>query len=266
MKKNILISTIIMTSLFAPHLIAQNYPIHEKNQFQTIPIKKGESFRLRLGTGFSLSSATNQLEDQFTNHGFGDKYNASYDWFYSGGNDYYPQSTTIPLVAELTLEKKIVGQAWVGLSIGIDPTTGIKGYDRFGTDHSFWQGTFSVGRFLTMKHKSWFLSPQFSFDKSSGKIGFFGGPTFEFNKLDVNNETQSPVITKKIKTGAVVGVRAIIARGLEWFASYRFSAGMPYGQVTNFYQKDDQNFTSVLPAGKINTSHFRTGLAWRIAW
>jgi hypothetical protein len=262
MKESTFLPTLIMTSLFTLHLYGQNHTVNN----QGIHIIKEETFRLRIGGGVAMTSAATHLKSQLSAYGFGDKYNASYDWIYSGGNDYYPQSTTIPLVAELTLEKKIVGQAWVGLSIGIDPTTSIKGYDRFGTDHSFWQGTFSVGRFLTMKHKSWFLSPQFSFDKSSGKIGFFGGPTFEFNKLDVHNETQSHVITKKIKTGAVVGVRAIITRGLEWFASYRFSAGMPYGQVTNSYKDGDRNITTVLPAGRINLNHFRTGLAWRIAW
>ncbi len=262
MKKNFLLFTLITSVLFNTNLFAQSYSGSGSSQTSTISIDKKGDLRLRFGTGFVISRTANQLKEEFTTHGFGDKYNASYDWLYSGGNDFYPQSEVVPLVAELALEKKISQQFWAGFSISFDQPVSVTGYDRHGTDYSFLRGTYSIGRFLTMKHKSWSLSPQFSYDKPASNFGFFGGPVFEFHSLQVRNDTQPSIHAKKANVGVVIGVRARLMRRLEWFASYRFSAGMPYGQVINSYQDNDRNFVSVLPAGTINTNHFRMGLAW----
>ena len=236
------------------------------SQTQTIPMNDKGITRLRIGAGMAISSSASQLEDHLIKSGFGDKVNGKLDWLRDNGNDFYPQSETQPFVVELALERQFSDQVWMGISAGIDRSVSVKGYDRFGTTYSFWNGTYSIGQFVTMKHHSWFLSPQLSFNKEDSKVGLFGGPTIEFHTMSIQYENQRPIQNKQTKIGAVIGARANLGGNWEWFASYRFSSSLPYGRITNSFQNGNDSYTSTLHAGEINLNHFRTGFAYRFLW
>ncbi len=218
--------------------------------------------RLRSGMGVSFSSATCQLKDYLEDNGFGDK---------GSGLEIlpktnFPQSLHAPFIAELTYEYKLGNQFWVGLSVGIDRIIKVEGFDKKGSHTYFLIGSSSFGQYVTIKHFSWFLSPQISADIND-HIGFFGGPILAFQTSGIQWGEENPMQKKKAtKFGTLFGIRLRLVAGLECFAAYRFSSNLHINSTSNTFEYNGIVYTSMLPDKEIKMSHLRAGFTYRIAF
>lgn len=233
-------------------------------QRHEITIQHEKKFRVRFSPGVAISFSVKAMENHFREHGFNDKLNAKMDWLYSGGNDFFPQSMTWPVIFELAVERKLNKGMWAGLTGGIDEFTKSKGYDRYGTDYGWWEGTYSIGRFVTMKHWSWFLSPQIHYRFPNGDAGLFGGPTITFHSMGVQWDTGQELLKHPTKLGGIFGLKLHFGEYVEGFVAYRFSQPVVFNASSEILTHEDKTFTSTLPALELGLNHVRIGLSCKI--
>lgn len=208
------------------------------------PVTEDHKIRLHLGFGFAAFSAGKRLEDHFIKHNYDQSATRTIPFLGINNRTDFPVSESRPFTGEIGVAFRWRPRAWLGLMAGFDNFVNVKGYNGKAA--------------FTRRHRSGFLSPQYSVDVPGYNFGFFVGPTLDFHRLETSGPNET-VVDRKVRPGALGGVNIYMDRHFTFFAAFRWAARLRFEE-----QEGGSGIQmTVLPAANISFSYFRFGVGYQ---